>query len=292
MGAKDGAGCPKGRVPGRALLLFAASVAACTFTQTSFAMPSRRQALLVGATGVAGAAAAAPASAFKDEDNRIAFFRNKVTQLNQAVDWYLFDVRPMIFPSNPVPVGICDDLGFNCPDRMLIQEATQNFVPNSEGRAMRVSLSPVERYVHNPMKMIATGSIFDPDTEEELQQDADKVVMNNMKLAKAAMDGDVELVRKSYVASLDSMNNFFQKVNRYTEVPEGSEGYLTPIPSNDKFQAVLASDRYWQRRQEKYVVKKKVDGTSKASKTVRFYAKSIYGDDAVSWDPRGDSGPF
>eukprot|EP00971_Amphidinium_carterae_P142852 2830130-Amphidinium_carterae.1 len=32
--------------------------------------------------------------------------------------------------------------------------------------------------------MIATGSIFDPDTEEELQQDADKVVMNNMKLAK------------------------------------------------------------------------------------------------------------
>mmetsp|Transcript_25151 Transcript_25151/g.46100 ORF Transcript_25151/g.46100 Transcript_25151/m.46100 type:complete len:295 (-) Transcript_25151:277-1161(-) len=294
MNATDAADCRRARPRGRVWVLLAVSGVAYAIMPgywPGFAMPSRRQALLAGAMGTT-LAAEAPAYAFKEEDNRVAFFRNKVTQLNQAVDWYLFDVRPMIFPNNPVPTNICDDLGFNCPDRMLIQEATVNFVPNSEGRAMRVALSPVERSLHNPMKMIATGSIFDPDTEEELQQDADKVVMTNMKLAKAAMDGNVELVRENYAASLANLNTFFQKVNRYTEVPEGSEGYLTPIPANDKFLSVLASDRYWQRRQEKYVVKKKVDGTSKASKTVRFYAKSIYGDDAVSWDPRGDSGPF
>jgi len=233
-----------------------------------------------------------PAKAFIDEENRIAFFRSKVTQLNQAVDWYLFEVRPLIYPRNSVPKNICEELGFNCPDVQLMQEASTNFIPVSEGRAMSVSLSAVERSFNIPMKLISTGSIFDPDTEDELQQESERFVMDSVRLAKAAKQGNVDEARDLYANTITDINAFFQKVNALTEVPPGSEGYLQPLPTNEQFYTVLDNDRYWQRRKEKYIVKKKVDGTSKASKTVRFYAKSIYGEDAVSWDPRGDSGGF
>lgn len=92
-------------------------------------------------------------------------------------------------------------------------------------------------------------------------------------------------MRSLYDKGREEMNAYFQKVNKATGLPYDNEFHLQPMPAE---QETLDGDRYWVRRAEKWLVKKKVDATSKGSKTARFYAKSMFGEDAISWDPRGD----
>lgn len=271
----------------------AAEGAAAAAAEEPDATPSRRRAalgtLMGAALGFLAAVGAGvrSASAFENEENRIALYNSKAKQLNDAVDWYVFELRPLIFPPAAlVELSDCEVMGDQCPERAGLSVVSTLYQPVGQTRGGGgVVLSKLDRDVFSPMKLLATSSVFDPDTEDELTADCLSMEKSQALLGRAARKGDLAQVKAKYYEGQKLFNSYFQKVNNATGLPENTEFYLKPIPDDPQ---TLESDYYWVRRQQKWLVKKKVDTVSKGNKTARFYAKSMFGDDAVSWDPRGD----
>jgi len=234
---------------------------------------------------VVGARAGA-ARAYELESNRVAMYNSKARQLNDAVDWYVFEVRPLIFPAQElIEMSDCEQFGDNCAERAGLNVVYQMYATQGATRGGgQVVVSKLERDLFTPMKLLALSSVFDPDTEDDLSADVQKMETTQNKLARAAKKGELLQVKQLYSEGENIFNSYFQKVNAQTSLPEKTENYLQPIPSVQE----LETDKYWVRRKQKYLVKKKVDAVSKGNKTARFYAKSMFGDDAVSWDTRGD----
>merc|ERR550532_169337 len=228
--------------------------------------------------------------AFENEENRIAFYNSRAKQLNEAVDWYLFEVRPLLYPpAELVERSDCEVMGDNCPEMAGLSVVSEMYqtVGSTRGGG-GVVLSKLDRDVYAPMKSLALSSVFDPDTSEDLQSDTLQFEKSQALLGRAAKGGKLQQARDRFKDGEGLLNSYIQRVNAATSLPGNSEFFVTPIPADP---AALENNFYWQRRQQKYSVKKKVDAVSKGSKTARFYAKSIFGNDAVSWDPRGDRAP-
>lgn len=258
----------------------------------------RRAAAVSGLLGIALGTVATlgmgpdSAHAWEVESNRISYYNDKAQTLNEAADWYLFELRPLVYPSKAVlEVSDCDAQGDSCPEMAGLTVVSELFKTVGQTRGGGgVVLSKLERDFFTPMKLLGTASVFDPDTEEELQANELKFQTVSAKIARDARKGNLEGVRKNYNEGHRILNDYFLKVNAATELPARSPNYITLMPADaiNKFSDTLDNEKYWQRRKDKYIVKKKVDAVSKASKTARFYAKSIFGDDAQSWDQRGD----
>jgi len=246
----------------------------------------RRQMLMGALLGGAGAMSggAGAAGAFELEANRQATYSDKARQLREAVDWYLFELRPLIYPKTNIDPKTCEMMGDKCPERSGL-EAVYLLYAEPPGRAAGPVLSRPQSLLVTPLKTLATSSVFDPDLSDDLSDLDSAFEVTCSKLTKAARIGDLTQVRAQYDKGREQMNTYFTKVNAATGLPADSESYLTLMPADGD---VLENEKYWIRRQQKWLVKKKVDATSKGSKVARFYAKSIFGDDAVSWDPRGD----
>jgi len=254
----------------------------------AFVPAGRREALLSATLGLAGSTLGAERSqAYGTEANRQAGYIDKAIKLNAAVDWLLFELKPLVYPTEMlVTKQQCEAMGQNCPDVYNMREV-YNLYARPPGGGALPSLSKPERDIFAPLNLLATSALLDPDSSDELNDLALQFETQQTKLGAYAREGDVVSTRKLYDASTNVMNTYFRKVNGAMGVPQESEYYLREIPAyNDK----VLDTEYWQGRQRKYIVKKKVDAVSKGSKTARFYAKSIFGDDAVSWDPRGDRG--
>lgn len=239
------------------------------------------------ATGIAGnvlAAGAGESSAFLSEEGRNAAYVAKARQLNEAADWYLFEVRPLVYSPPIVSKAVCEDLGDNCPERAGLSVISEMYRRPPQIRSA-VTLSKPERDVIAPMRILATSAVFDPDTCDELKAVEESFEQTSAKFESAARRGNLEQTRNLYDKGREELNAYFSKVNGQTGLPQENEFFLRLLPASED---VLDNDQYWVRRKEKWLVKKKVDAMSKGSKTARFYAKSIFGDDAVSWDPRGD----
>jgi len=228
--------------------------------------------------------------AFELESNRLALYNSKAKQIQDAVDWYTFDVRPLLYP--PVQLvenSDCEAMGDNCPEMAGLSVVSQMYQQQGTSRGGgAVVLSKLERDVYAPLKLLATSSVFDPDTSDDLGDIQLKLQKTQAQLGRAARKGELKVAREKFIEGRELFNDYFKKVNNETGLPKGSEFYLAPIPADTQ---VLEEDEYWTRRARKYFVKKKVDAVSKGNKTARFYAKSMFGEDAVSWDPRGDRAP-
>jgi len=244
----------------------------------------RRQLVLGALFG--GVVSCSPAArAYELEENRQAAYLNKAQQLNAAADWYLFELRPLVFPSQEIiKRSDCEKMGDACPERAGLTVISDMYKrpPTVRGGP---NLSKPERDLITPLKTLATSAVFDPDMEDDLQGIVSDFELSSAKIESAARRGDLTEVRKLFDAGRGQLNKYFTQVNGATGISPKSEAFLTPLPADSD---TLENDKYWQRRNTKYLVKKKVDAVSKGSKTARFYAKSIFGDDAVSWDPRGD----
>jgi len=246
----------------------------------------RREALLA-----AGAPFLMPqaASAQYQMEDRIAYFREKARVLNFAADWYLFDVKPLVHPTeNVVSEEMCKELGASCPDFKALGSLREMYKGNvSQNAGAGASISTFERNVLYPMKDVSLCNAVDPDTSEELQQIFQKFELNQYQLGKAARQDDMPTARTKFDEGRLLMNEFFTKVDDSVGLKAGDEIYFAPIPVDNK---ATETDKYWMRRGKKWEVKKKVDTLSKSNKTARFYAKSIFGEDAegLSWDVRGD----
>lgn len=253
----------------------------------SQAHPGRRSAFfaagLAGVGGVAGPAAAEYAT----EERRKGVYDNKAKQLNEAVDWILFELRPLVFPSSRVlEQDACEEENPDgCLEASVLGNAGDLFRPVGASRTGAVVLSKPERDVYFPLKTLAFSAVLDPDTSDDLSEIYDKIELSAEKFGIEARRRNLGTSRNYFAEFTGLMNTYFDKVNQATGLPKEAPTYLTPIPAN---QEVIDSDPYWVKRQRKWLVKKKVDRTSIQSKTARFYAKSIFGEDAESWDPRGD----
>lgn len=244
----------------------------------------RREALLAASIG-AGAAGSQPAFAYTSERTRDIQYNSTAQKVREMVDWYLFDVRPLVYPDpDLVARGNCEEQGEACPQLAALNSLYELYRPAQQLRST-ANLSIPERVIFTPLKLLAVSNLWDPDSCDDLRTDSGRIEQTQIALGRAAMKGDPVQAQKMYIQGCMEFNAYFQKVNNLTGLPSDSEYYLTPLPLD---QDVLTNDKYWARRAEKYFVKKKVDAVSKGSKTARFYAKSIFGDDAVSWDVRGD----
>lgn len=232
------------------------------------------------------------AHAWEVESNRISYYNDKAQALNEAADWYLFELRPLVYPPQSVlEVSNCDEQGDSCPEMANLNVVSNLFKTVGQTRGGGgVVLSKLDRDFFAPMKLLGTASVFDPDTEDELKANELKFEQISARIGRDARKGDLEGVRKNFNEGHKVLNGYFQLVNAATELPPRSPNYITlmPVDATNKFSETLDNEKYWQRRKDKYIVKKRVDSISKASKTARFYAKSIFGEDAVSWDQRGD----
>jgi len=225
---------------------------------------------------------------FNDESNKIAYLTAKAKTLNNGVSMYLFDVLPTIFPSTEqgeIPEEKCKELGVNCPTVASMTILKDMYQLGRGGQGGAVSVVPVERELIYPMKDISLAPIVDPDTGEELREIFQKFEISQGQLARAAAKKDLPAAREAFNAGRLRINEFFEKVNTSLNIPPNTDLFFVPMPTDLQ---VIEDTKYWQRRKEKWEVKKKVDAVSKANKTARFYAKSIFGKDAESWDSRGD----
>jgi len=220
----------------------------------------------------------------------VATYNNKAKQLQEAADWYLFELRPLVYPPvQLVSKEACERMGDSCPERAGLSVVSTMYQTNGASRGGGgVVLSKLEREFFAPMKILAISTVFDPDTSDDLAEVAAKFERSSAKLGNAATKGDLTLTREKYDEGRDLLNGYFQRVNAEMGLPPKSEFYLVPMPTDA---SVLENDKYWQRRQERWLVKKKVDAVSKGSKTARFYAKTLFGDDAESWSAGGDRAP-
>lgn len=217
-------------------------------------------------------------------------------QLNEATDWFLFELRPLVYPANgnnaacDVPANQAPKtneevwLGDKCPERNGLLGVTQLYKKPPQPRGSIV-LSLQDRLLYVPLKLMGTSTIFDPDTEDDLRDIAFNFEQTSEKIPRAAAKLDFGETRRYYDRCVSQLNKFFFKVNTEIGAPKGSEFYLQQLPNDS---GTLEEDYYWIRRRQKWLVKKKVDAVAKANKTARFYAKSMFGEDAVSWDVRGD----
>jgi len=250
---------------------------------------ARRQAILSVLCGGASATAGVQAAcAYELESNRQGEYMSKATILNAAADWLLFELRPLVYPPQEiVSKSDCEAMGDNCPERAGLSVLAETLKNPPQGRGI-VVLGKLDRDIYTPMKILAMSSVFDPDTGEDLRDIVQELELSGAKLESYARKGDLTATRKTFDKTMTNLNEYFKKVNAASGVPKGSEFYLSEVPLDDK---TLEKDEYWQLRARKFLVKKKVDAVSKGNKTARFYAKSMFGDDAVSWDPRGDRAP-
>jgi len=292
FGSRRCAGRPDGSV----------DLAPSTFLEASSGSPpvrqARRAAVSSGMLGIALGTVAAlglrpeSAHAWENEANRIAYYNDKAQALNEAADWYLFELRPLVYPSKEVlEMSDCDAQGDSCPEMANLNVVSTMFKTVGQTRGGGgVVLSKLDRDFFTPMKLLGTASIFDPDTEDELKENELKFERVAALIGRDARRGNLQAVRNNYNEGHRILNTYFEKVNAATELPQRSQFFITPMPvdATSAFSNTLDNVKYWQRRKDKYIVKKKVDAISKASKTARFYSKSIFGDDAVSWDQRGD----
>jgi len=245
---------------------------------------SRRAALLASV-----AASVAPSAAFAErppsdltplESNRIGKYDLKAVEINNAIDWYLFDLQPLIFPGDDVlAVSNCERDGMGCPEIAGLSTVTEWFMSNAK------TLSKVERDVIAPMKILATSAVFDPDLSDDLDSDLVALDRSMMELGSASRKLDLVEAREKFKLGKIKFNAYIKKVNDATGLTQKDPTFISPMPID---KSNLETEYYWQRRKQKYVVKQKVDAVSKGNKSARFYAKAIFGDDAVSWDPRGD----
>lgn len=249
------------------------------------AAAARRQMLL--ATMLGGAASAGPGAsrAYELEANRQATYVEKAKQLNEAADWYLFEIRPLVYPpAGVLEVSDCEAQGDSCPAKAGLNKVVEFYKRPPQSRAVP-SFSKPQRDMVIPMKTLATSSVFDPDTSDDLEALSGEFERTTAKFESAARKGELPEVQRLYDKGITELNAFFKKVNAETGLTVDNASYLTVMPLDGN---VIENETYWQRRFDKYIVKKKVDATAKGNKTARFYAKTIFGKDAVSWDPRGD----
>jgi len=259
---------------------------------TARAALDRRQALLACTSltlGTASQPEAASAQAQYQLENREAYFREKARVLNFAADWYLFDVKPLVHPTeNLVSAEMCKEMGQACPEVKNLASLREMYKANVASNAgAGAVVSKFEREVLYPMKDVSLSNAVDPDTSDDLQQIFQKFEVNQYQLGKAAREDKLSAAREKFDEGRRLMNTFFTKINESVGLKPSDEFYFTPIPVDNK---VPETDKYWMRRAERWDVKKKVDTLSKSNKTARFYAKSIFGDiaDGLSWDVRGD----
>jgi len=247
---------------------------------------SRRDAILASGTSLI-----APQAAFAQYqmEDRLAYFREKARVLNFAADWYMFDVKPLVHPTeNLVSEEMCKEMGAACPDARSLANLREMYKGNvSQNAGAGASVTVFERNVLYPMKDVSLSNAVDPDTSEELQQIFQKFEINQYQLGKAAREENITAARQKFDEGRLLMNQFFTKVDESVGLKAGDEIYFAPMPVDNK---ATETDKYWKRRGQKWEVKKKVDTLSKSNKTARFYAKSIFGEDAegLSWDVRGD----
>lgn len=255
------------------------------------ALANRREAILACSLPLSGLAApeAAKAQAQYQLDNRTAYLREKARILNFAADWYLFDVKPLVHPTeNLVSAEVCKEMGQTCPDVKSLAALREMYKANVASNAgAGAVVSKFERDVLYPMKDVSLSNAVDPDTSEELQEIFQKFEVNQFQLGKAAREENLTLARKKFDEGRVLMNNFFSKIDASVGLNPSDEIYFAPIPVDNK---ATDTDKYWIRRGQRWDVKKKVDMLSKSNKTARFYAKSIFGDiaEGLSWDLRGD----
>jgi len=247
----------------------------------------------VGATGCA--VPVKPAAAFESEELRLNEYIRQASLLNQATDWFLFELRPLVYPPGADP-DVClapaetpktnEDvwLGDKCPERNGLLAVKELYKKPIQPRGSTV-LSKQDRLIYIPLKLLGTSTIFDPDTEDDLRDLAFDLEQTSEKIPKAAAKLDFGETRMYYDRCVNQLNKFYAKVNAEIGAPKGSDFYLELLPADSR---TLEEDNYWIRRRQKWIVKKKVDAVAKGNKTARFYAKSMFGEDAVSWDVRGD----
>mmetsp|Transcript_19428 Transcript_19428/g.42443 ORF Transcript_19428/g.42443 Transcript_19428/m.42443 type:complete len:303 (-) Transcript_19428:140-1048(-) len=280
-----------------AVVAFAALVA-CQSVQWSlasegpgaFVVPGGRRGALLGAVA-ATFAGNREALGYAEESNRIAAYNAKAKQLNDAADWYLFELQPLIFPTGRIMEGIteddCDAMGASCPAIANMAQVSEMFQPVGASRSGQITLSKPERDLFSPLKILAMDSVFDPDVADDLREDSEAFERTALRIGQSARKNEVQNTRNNYKDAQKKLNQIFVKINSATGLPENSPEYLTPMPTGP-LDDTLENNYYWKRRHDKWLVKKKVDAISKGNKSARFYAKSIFGDDAVSWDYRGD----
>jgi len=224
-------------------------------------------------------------------ESRTAYIQAKAKQINGGVDLFLFDARPTIFRRDgeaEIPAAKCEEMGVNCPTIVQMDVLAQMYKLGQTGNAGggAINLTLIERELIYPMKDIALAPVVDPDTSDDLREIFTKFELSQGRIGLAAAQKNLTNARAEWNKSRDLINEFFEKVNTSLGTDfTNKDLFFVPIPVNA---AVIENERYWQRRLEKFNVKKKVDAVSKANKTARFYAKSIFGPDAESWDPRGD----
>jgi len=236
-----------------------------------------------------------PAAAFESEELRLNEYIRQARQLNEATDWFLFELRPLVYPPgiNPevclVPAEVPrrnEDvwLGDKCPERNGLLGIKDLYRKPPQPRGTIV-LSLQDRLLYVPLKNMGTSAIFDPDTEDDLRDIAFDFEQTSERIPRAAAKLDFVETRRYYDRCVNQLNKVYAKVNAEIGAPKGSDFYLQLLPGDSR---TLEEENYWIRRRQKWLVKKKVDAVAKANKTARFYAKSMFGEDAVSWDVRGD----
>lgn len=249
----------------------------------------RREAILACTLPALAMPQAATAQAQYQLDNRTAYLREKARVLNFAADWYLFDVKPLVHPTeNLVSADLCKEMGQTCPDVKSLASLREMYKANTASNAgAGAVVSKLERDVLYPMKDVSLSNAVDPDTSEELQEIFQKFEVNQFQLGKAAREENLTLARAKFDEGRVLMNNFFSKIDTSVGLNPSDDIYFAPIPVDNK---ATETDKYWIRRGQRWDVKKKVDMLSKSNKTARFYAKSIFGDiaEGLSWDLRGD----
>ncbi|CAE7242062.1 unnamed protein product [Symbiodinium natans] len=201
----------------------------------------------------------------------------------------MFDVKPLVHPTeNLVSEEMCKEMGAACPDVKSLASLREMYKGNvSQNAGAGASITTFERNILYPMKDVSLSNAVDPDTSEDLQKIFQKFELNQFQLGKAAREENITSARQKFDEGRLLMNEFFTKVDESVGLKPGDEIYFAPMPVDNK---ATETDKYWKRRGQRWEVKKKVDTLSKSNKTARFYAKSIFGDDAegLSWDVRGD----
>ncbi|CAE7396489.1 unnamed protein product [Symbiodinium pilosum] len=163
-------------------------------------------------------------------EDRLAYFREKARVLNFAADWYLFDVKPLVHPTeNIVSEEMCKEMGAACPDVKSLQNLREMYKGNvSQNAGAGASISSFERNILYPMKDVSLSNAVDPDTSEELQQIFQKFEVNQYQLGKAAREENIATARQKFDEGRLLMNQFFTKVDESVGLKFGDAATRDP----------------------------------------------------------------
>ncbi|CAE7655303.1 unnamed protein product [Symbiodinium sp. CCMP2592] len=179
---------------------------------------SRRDAILASGTSLI-----APQAAFAQYqmEDRLAYFREKARVLNFAADWYMFDVKPLVHPTeNLVSEEMCKEMGAACPDARSLASLREMYKGNvSQNAGAGASITVFERNILYPMKDVSLSNAVDPDTSEELQQIFQKFEINQYQLGKAAREDNITTARQKFDEGRLLMNQFFTKASTDVGIP-------------------------------------------------------------------------